>query len=127
MPLGKDKVAKRNSCFNRAHWAMAVGPLAPARMARRAMTTTLTKGCRRLMEERGSSSGSKCLTTSAKLTCRISAIVYSPCAKRRKSQGEGYTKKSVRAQVSKLPKLPKVRAGPGDQTCIDFNFLALGI
>src|SRR5208283_2831543 len=43
--------------------AMAVGPLAPASTAIKAMTTTLTKGCCRLIVERGSSNCSKCTMT----------------------------------------------------------------
>ena len=61
-----------------------------------AMTITLTKGCRRLTGERGSSSDSKCLTTSSKPIWRTSAIIHSPGANPGEAHGEGYTKKAFR-------------------------------
>ena len=57
----------RNSSFRAAHSAIAVGPPAPASTAITAMTTTLTRGCRRLMVERGSSSSAKWRTTSSRV------------------------------------------------------------
>src|SRR5579884_3319680 len=54
MPAGKGSTCRRKSSLVRAQRAIAVGPPAPASTAINAMTTTLTKGCWRLMGERGS-------------------------------------------------------------------------
>ena len=48
-----------------AHWAIAVGPDAPASTAMRAITTTEASGCLRLISDRGSSNSWKCATTSS--------------------------------------------------------------
>src|SRR3954468_3029185 len=64
----------RNSSFAAAHSAMAVGPPAPESTARTAMTTTLSKGCRRLTVERGSSSSAKWRTTSSRVMRVMSVI-----------------------------------------------------
>src|SRR5206468_12362932 len=61
------KEPQRSSSLNLAHRAMAVGPAAPARTARTAMTRTLGRGCRRLIWERGSSRVEKDATISSSL------------------------------------------------------------
>lgn len=66
IPLGKGSDSRKRTCLNIAHWAIAAGPPAPARIAIRAMTNTLTRGCWRLTVERGSSSSWKCRTISSK-------------------------------------------------------------
>ena len=64
IPFGPGSVVRRNSGVNIAPGAIAVGPRAPARMASRAMTTTLTRECGRVTVERGPSKSSKCRTIS---------------------------------------------------------------
>src|SRR5947209_9548677 len=57
----------RRSSLSLAQRAMAVGPAAPARTAKVAMTRMLGRGCRRLMWERGSSRVEKEATISSSL------------------------------------------------------------
>jgi hypothetical protein len=59
IPLGKSSTSRRNCSFRPAHRAIAVGPLAQASTAYRAMTITLAKECWRLTEDRGSSRSAK--------------------------------------------------------------------
>ena len=73
MPWGRSRIPARSSSLNLAQRAMAVGPAAPARTARTAMTRTLGRGCRRLMWERGSSRVEKDSTISSSLL-RVLAI-----------------------------------------------------
>jgi hypothetical protein len=59
-----------------AQQAIAVGP--PASTASRAMTITLTEGCRSLMVERESFDSWEWTTTSSNPIRQTSAIVHSP-------------------------------------------------
>ena len=79
MPLGNGSNFSSRSCFSTAHREIAVGPLAPARTAIRGITTRLTRGYRRLICDRGSSSPSKCYTTSSTPIRSISVIIHPPC------------------------------------------------
>src|SRR6516225_6255040 len=106
IPLGKSRTCKRNSCFRTAHCAIAVGPPAPASTASKAMTTTLSKGCRRLISERGSSSSSKCrMISSIPIRC-ASAMVHPPGALLLEKPHRGrYTRKQPRAQALQITKI----------------------
>src|SRR5271157_2213926 len=105
IPLGKSSASKRNSCFRTAHCVIAVGPPAPASTASKAMTTTLSKGCRRLISERGSSSSSKCRMTSSNPICRASAMVPPCCAALIEATQGRYTRKHPRAQALQITKI----------------------
>src|SRR6516165_4886025 len=106
IPLGKSRTCKRNSCFRTAHCAIAIGPPAPASTASKAMTTTLSKGCRRLISERGSSSSSKCrMISSIPIRC-ASAMVHPPGALLLEKPHRGrYTRKQPRAQALQITKI----------------------
>ena len=93
---------------------MAVGPLAPASTAMIAMTITLSSGCSRFTDDRGSSNCLKCRTTSFTSIRTILAIARPPFQienKNTETMVYHITRKS--ASLSILPKLPRVRAGPG--------------
>src|SRR5208283_1431154 len=99
-PVGQVKHLQEELLFQ-------VGPPAPASTASKAMTTTLSKGCRRLTSERGSSSSSKCRTTSSNPICRMSAMVHPlwRCSCRNHT-GEGIPENNPGRKYYKLPRLP---------------------
>src|ERR1700730_14285567 len=90
---------------------MAVGPLAPARMAKMAIPMTLLSGCSRLTWQRGSGSRSKCSAISPRLVMVVVAIAFSG-SDREGSPTEVAYGKGAMAQPSILPSFHIVRAGP---------------
>src|SRR6266702_7209814 len=111
-PKGKGKPWRRNSCLARAHLAMAVGPLAPARIAMMEMTTTLVSGWRRLISQRGSSSVSKCLAMSASVVCCESVKAGPPCRSGEKLHEERYRKNAGKAQAPYFNKIAQSARWP---------------
>src|SRR5262245_39589948 len=126
MPLGRSRTLLRDSAFRAAHSAMAVGPLAPARTAMRAMTTTLTRGCLRLTEERGSSKVSKCRAISSRPIGRTSAIVHSPEAAAQEATRRMIDKQSREKSHPRLPGLPSVSSRPVCSALCDPGLCRIG-
>src|SRR5205807_8123211 len=98
-PKGKWRPWHRNACLARGHLAIAVGPLAPARIAMMAMTMTLVRGWRRLIGQRGSSRVWKCLAMSASEVCGESDTACPRYKSRGKLHEEMYREKAGGAQV----------------------------
>ena len=111
----------RRPSLSWAQRAMAVGPAAPARTARTAMTRTLGRGCRRLIWERGSSKVAKDATISSSLL-RVLAIADLRPPGPIHDTVDGIPGRRRGASPQGLPDRHKSnRAGPGNRPTIFFN------
>src|SRR5271166_73854 len=115
MPCGRSKSFNKISDFILAHLAMAVGPLAPASTAMIAMTTTLSSGCSKFTDDRGSSNCLKCRKTSFTPVTTVATIGVLPVPLTETGNTTTMVYHFTRESAShpKLPKLLRVRAGPG--------------
>jgi hypothetical protein len=103
-PCGSGKTATRSSSFKVAHRAIAVGPVAPANTAINAMTTTEARGCRRLIEDRGSSNSGKWTKTSSNPSRCESAIAHPPCIAHGSCMEDGLPETEAGRKLSKFAK-----------------------
>src|SRR5262245_33114816 len=112
MPLGKSRIWSSRSCFSAAHLAIAVGPLAPANTAIAAVTTTLTKGCRKLTAERGSSNAAKYPTTSSRRIRTLPSIARPPGTPIVRRHGEPFYPHSPRGASAQIGKITQSARWP---------------